>query len=245
MDQALSASWQSDLAAIGRIGAAAAAFLSLLSVIFLLAGILWLVVHLFCSYPVYRLAKKAGREHAWLAFIPIARYYTLASIGEGPVRIPFIKKELRSRAAAFWAYLLFPAVCTAVTVFCLLLAVPFFLIPVAGWLIGALLLLLAAVLSFLASFGAALLLYTFYYDIFTLYRPENRNNDTLAVVCAACTYLGLSPVCFVLLYTLLNRDPHFTGDGAPEAEESAVTETEPKASVAPQEADETEPGPQA
>ncbi|QDI91867.1 hypothetical protein EPH95_12330 [Salicibibacter halophilus] len=55
-------------------------FILVLLVFLLFAFAAGIAVYLLFAFGVFRLAKRGGIENAWLAFIPIAQYYTLSMV---------------------------------------------------------------------------------------------------------------------------------------------------------------------
>lgn len=184
------------------VGAGMVSVFGVLLVVFLIAGFISIALYIAKAIPIYLLSKKAGRKYPWLAFIPIAQGYALATIGEGPVTVPVIKKTIEGRGNAFWISFLIPIAASFIEGFLAVLA----FIPFIGLLFSLLILLVTVAVALVN----ALFLYAFYLDIFRLFQPENTNNTAFAVLCAVCSSIGLDIVSTIFLYTLLKKEPVFT-----------------------------------
>lgn len=198
-------------------GAFMLTFAGVALIICIISLVICLVFHIVRSIPLYILAKKAGRPYPWLAFIPIAQNYTFATIGEGPVAVPLIKKSIASRSAAFWIYI---AVTFAPSIIVSIVSVIISLIPILGFILSF---ALSGFVSIAVAIISALFYYAFIQDIFTLYQPENGNNKTYAIICTVCTALGFSIVGTIFLYTMIKKTPVFPGEADTDAE--IVSET--------------------
>lgn len=68
--------YMNDPAALGAVLGGLFAFLAIFIVIAI-------VLYIFLAIGLYTLAKKEGDELAWLAFIPVAQYYTMGNLVKG------------------------------------------------------------------------------------------------------------------------------------------------------------------
>ena len=191
----------SDLSDIGSaFGIGFAAIAGIAVIVIVIAIVIAIALYIIKAIPIYILSKKAGRNYPWLAFIPIiGQSYTLATIGEGPVTIPLIKKTIANRGTAFW--ILFGISIGVSAVSSILSACA--IIPV----IGILTTLLATLLSVALAVVSGLFYYAFYYDIFVLYQPESTNNKAFAVLCALSPYFCADILSTIFLYTLIKKEP--------------------------------------
>ncbi len=67
------------------------------------------IVHIVSSIPYFNMARKAGFQHAWLAFIPYGQYYVIMTLSHREFNI-FNKFRTNDRKKAFWAYIIVAAV---------------------------------------------------------------------------------------------------------------------------------------
>ncbi len=161
-------------------------------------------LYIFRSIPVYKLAKKAGRKKAWLAWIPIFhsyfRTYVLAdTAGEKPVSFFNGKITIKSRGMSFLAYLgilIFGNGLITATIGILNI------IPLIGQIIGT----FAALLYLVPSVATAFLEYAYLKDTLDLFKENKKSNNTAAIVIVVLDNLAtLGFAQTIYLYTLLSR----------------------------------------
>jgi len=85
------------------------AFLAGLSILFIIVGI---VFYLLFSFGLYTMAQRRNLENPWMAFIPIAQFYTMGEV-IGPVKIANFDVDqpglyLLIGAVALWVLSLIP-----------------------------------------------------------------------------------------------------------------------------------------
>ncbi len=90
--------------------------LALVSIILIVIAVIWgmaiislLVMHIVSSVPYFIMAKKAGFRHAWLAFIPYGQQYVTMTLSHREFSI-FNKFKTKNRKKAFWGYVIVVAV---------------------------------------------------------------------------------------------------------------------------------------
>ena len=191
-----------ELAGLAGAGTIFGAMFAVIAAIWIIALVVVLALYILKAIPIYILSKKAGRNYPWLAFIPYLQTYALATIGEGPVTIPLVKKTIEKRSTAFWIYFAISLGLVAVSMVVGALAA----IPFIGVLFG----LVGVLIPIAVSVVLALFNYAFYYDIFKLYQPENTNNKVFAVLCALSPYICADLLSTIFLYTLIKKAPVFT-----------------------------------
>ncbi len=154
------------------------AYLGIVLAVAAVAAFIGVIVWLLRSVPLYLMAKRTGREHAWLAFVPVAWMYTLADIGKGSVTL-FGKKIAEKRSNAFWIWLavkyLGGTVASAISgvVGIFLSFVPFF---------GALLsMLVAFVLGLIPTVICCFIKYRFLCDALDVCNPA-KDHKVLSIV---------------------------------------------------------------
>lgn len=158
-------------------------------------------LYIFRSIPVYKLAKKAGRKKAWLAWIPLFhscfRTYVLADIaGEKPVSFFNGKITIKSRGMSFLAYLgilIFGngLITTAIGILNM--------IPVFGQIAGS----FTTLLYLVPSVATAFLEYAYLKDALDLFKENKKSNNTAAIVIVVLDNLvTLGFAQTIYLYTL-------------------------------------------
>ena len=183
-----------------------------------------IAVYILMGIPVYRMAKKQGAAHAWLAFLPWGHEYMLLKAGEGqPFRV-FGKRLFKKRTMAFWTYL---AVSLSVSfVLGILSGISGVMTGSMGGIMegmgadGAVMGLAVSGVSLVFSFITMLVgwavnligaLYTWrcLYDIFTLFTPE-KNAMAHSVVATLLNHLlpFIGQIVYiVLLWQASKREP--------------------------------------
>ena len=157
------------------------------------------------AYPTYKLAKKVGYAHAYLAWIPIfgsyCRLFVLAGMpGDRPFEA-FGKFKMKSRGLAFWLYL-------AIVVFggTLITAIIGILnvIPIIGQVIGT----FTSLLYLLPWAITTVMEYVFLKDVLDLFKEDEKANRTASIVVTLLDSLATFGFArTIYLYTLLKRDP--------------------------------------
>lgn len=77
------------------------AILAILGVL-LLFGI---IMYVFESYALFKLAKAVGHNRAWLAWIPYAKNWLMFNLPTKEYKVLAINKVIPSRTVAFWIYI--------------------------------------------------------------------------------------------------------------------------------------------
>lgn len=156
------------------------------------------------SLPHYRLAKKMGYKHAWLAWIPIdlVRIYMLCNI-VGPKTFSLFgdKFKTENRTLSFWAYL---GVDVFGDVIVWLLFFILNLIPFIGQILSGFTFLLNTVPAVIQG----LILYVYMRDILDIFQENKKTNNIIAIVIAVLDSLvtgGLARTIY--LYALWNKNP--------------------------------------
>ncbi len=160
-----------------------------------------IVVWVLEAIPLYKLAKKNGRKHAWLAWVPLFgnyfRMYVLADIpGDKP--FSFGSRSLCSRNMAFWIYVGIEIFGDAL-INIIVLIINFFF-PVVG--------LLALVLPLLPWICTAIMEYIFLKDVIDMFKTDKKSNNVAAIVITVLdNIVTLGFARLIYLYTLLKYAP--------------------------------------
>ena len=152
------------------------------------------IAYLLQTIPLYILSGRKGLENRWLAFIPIAGYYLLSRLGEGPFVLG--KKTLfKSRDAAFWTFIAlryFSTIIIAVAEI-ILAAIPF---------LGQVLALLTGLLPLAIFVAHHVIRGRFIYDMLMYFQPKAQSNGSLSVVTEIASVL-LSDLMLPLVLWML------------------------------------------
>lgn len=146
--------------------------------------IVFLISYLLAAYPLYVMSRNAGLAYPWLAWIPVAQYYNVFTLGGGDFTMFGGSIRIQNRANAFWMYL-------AVTVGGGILSG----IPVLG-----------ALISFLASLFALIAVYRAIRDLFDAFDPDPYANHGVLAVFSTL----ISIVFIVALWVYHNNLPDYS-----------------------------------
>lgn len=192
------------IAASGASVAAAGVFVISL-VIAALHLLLDVIVYLFRTICLFKLAKNAGRTDGWLAFIPIAWHFVLCDLSDAPF-VLFGKQWFKDRRTAFWVWLGvkylggFIISLTSGFICSLLLAV-----PVIGTVLAS---AVGVVLPFVPRILTACMRFRFLYDATEVFRPGRRNNKTFAVMSIVVEeLLSTDLMTLLLLWSMVRSKP--------------------------------------
>ena len=193
------------MALFGLAGTAATVVFGL--IIGLIGIFVWIAFHIFQSIPVYSLAKKTGRKHAWLAWLPLPFFYldelprmfVVANVpGNKEVKIVG-KFKFSSRSVAFWIWV----------------GIYFFgnilwdsVIHIVNGLTGGMLSVIALPLTLVPNVALAWMEYAFLRDVLNMFKEDKKSNNTVAIVCAVID--ALIPYRFaraVCLYSIMKKQP--------------------------------------
>jgi len=192
------------IAASGASIAAAGVFVICLCIA-ALSLLLDVIVYLFRTICLVKLAKKAGRSDGWLAFIPIAWHFVLCDLSDAPFKL-FGKQWFRDRRIAFWVWLgvkyLGGLIISLISgTICSVLM----LIPVIGQVIGP---RVGILLPFVPLVLSACMRYRFLYDATEVFRPGRRNNKTLSVLSILVEeLLSTDFMTLILLWSMVRGKP--------------------------------------
>ncbi len=198
-----------DLADLGITG-----IILLISIITAVVGFIFAVVqYLLASFPVYKLAKKLGRKHAILAWIPVLpqyfRMYVIADMaGDKAVSVFNGKITLKNRFTSFWIYLCI-AICGNTIVDVLSLFLNF--IPGLGMLLS----LATTILSLAPTFITALFEYAYFRDMLNIFKADKKSNNTTAIVITVLDVFLFGWAKVVYLYTMLKLEPITESEAEP------------------------------
>lgn len=194
----------SDIAGAGSTLALSAVFMVLFGV-FVINILLDIVVYLFRTVCLYKLAKNAGRTDGWLAFIPIAWHFVLCDLSDRPFEL-FGKRWFNDRRKAFWVWLgvkylgaWIVGLISGVIVSILML------LPVVGSLLAS---VVGIALPFVPLFLSAAMRYRFLYDATEVFKPGARNNKTLAMISIVVEeLLSTDLMMLLLLWSMVRCKP--------------------------------------
>ena len=194
----------SDIAGAGSTLALSAVFMVLFGV-FVINILLDIVVYLFRTVCLYKLAKNAGRTDGWLAFIPIAWHFVLCDLSDRPFEL-FGKRWFNDRRKAFWVWLgvkylgaWIVGLISGVIVSILML------LPVVGSLLAS---VVGIALPFVPLFLSAAMRYRFLYDATEVFKPGARNNKTLAMISIVVEeLLSTDLMTLLLLWSMVRCKP--------------------------------------
>ena len=194
----------SDIAGAGSTLALSAVFMVLFGV-FVINILLDIVVYLFRTVCLYKLAKNAGRTDGWLAFIPIAWHFVLCDLSDRPFEL-FGKRWFNDRRKAFWVWLgvkylgaWIVGLISGVIVSILML------IPVVGSLLAS---VVGIALPFVPLVLSAAMRYRFLYDATEVFKPGVRNNKTLAILSIVVEeLLSTDLMTLLLLWSMVRCKP--------------------------------------
>ena len=155
------------------------------------------------AIPIYLLAKKLGREHAWLAWVPIFgaefRLWVLSDIAcEKPFTVYKEKYTIKNRANSFWLYVAIKyfgaAVISAVV------GVVSAIIPLIGSV--------SAVLMLLPTVACAIIEYVYLRDVLDIFKENNEaNKKTSFFITLLDSFVTLGFARIFYLFTLLKCSP--------------------------------------
>ena len=161
------------------------------AVVILICLALALGILIVMGIPYFRMAKRQGLSHAWLAFIPIGNVWVMFNLPRREFNL-FNKYIQTDRSKVFVHYLLFSLLSGVVAVPIGMLAV----IPVLGWLIY----MAYIILICLVLYG---IIWRINYDIYMTYGMED--NAMLFSI------LGIffPIITIVMAFIIMNREPNF------------------------------------
>lgn len=155
------------------------------------------------AIPIYLLAKKLGREHAWLAWVPIFgaefRLWVLSDIAcEKPFTVYKEKYTIKNRANSFWLYVAIKyfgaAVISAVV------GVVSAIIPLIGSV--------SAVLMLLPTVACAIIEYVYLRDVLDIFKENKEaNKKTSFFITLLDSFVTLGFARIFYLFTLLKCSP--------------------------------------
>ncbi len=163
--------------------------------IFLFVIVIIVISMIIVGYPYYRMAKKVGLPHAWLAFIPIANVYIMLNLPQREFNIfDWIKTNDRSKV--FWIYLIsIPAVSAAGILIGILSGIP---------IIGLIFVLLSYLLSFAYYVACGILNWRISYDILMTYGMAEH------ALWASIVGVFVPIVMVVFSFIIMNNEPDYT-----------------------------------
>lgn len=155
-------------AAAGDFAGAASAFIGIFLIVYLLVLGFSLISYVLNAVGMYRIAKRRGIHHAWLAWIPVGANWLLGSISDHYQYVA--KQKVTSRRKILLALSIASLVVSA------LFTALFTVLTIAGEDAGVFLGLGLMLVSCLGIMGltiaAAAFFYISYYDLFQSCRPD-------------------------------------------------------------------------
>ena len=164
-----------------------------------------IIVYLFRTVCLFKLAKNAGRSGAWLAFIPIAWHFVLCDLSDAPFAL-FGKQWFKDRRTAFWVWLAVKYLGgTVISLTSGLIASLLLAIPVIGTVLAS---VVGVVLPFAPRVLTACMRYRFLFDATEVFRPGRRNNKTFAAVSIIVEeFLSTDLMTTLLLWSMVRSKP--------------------------------------
>ena len=167
-----------------------------------------LLVFVLEAIPLFKISKKVGRSSAWLVWLSwlpiVGNYlstYVLSDVlGNKPLKL-VDKFIIENRLLSFWIYVginLFGS--SLITAFIGMVNV----IPFVGQVIGA----CSTLLYLLPMIATAWIEYAYLRDVLNLFKPDQKSNNTTAIVIAildALVTFGFARAFY--LYTVMNKEP--------------------------------------
>ncbi len=178
---------------------------------FLLSVAQWLTL----AIPLYKLAVKAGRKNAWVAWIPlVGNVYTMMDIA-GDKEIPVFKKfVIKNRIHGFWLWVLI--VVLGNVIWTATMAILAAAVSATG--IGSLVSPAFAILEFVPTILMLYLEVVFLKDLLDVFKPDKAANKNTAILLTILD--SVLPYNFVrafYLFSLLKLDPLPVTEETPEA----------------------------
>lgn len=181
-------------------------------------GIVWaIIVHIVSSIPYFNMARKAGFQHAWLAFIPYGQYYVIMTLSHREFNI-FNKFRTNDRKKAFWAYVIVAAVGVIINICNTFLdgiseglstlseasEDPSVLtISLIGIIVIFLLYLVLVAVTFVVNLVAYLIRWRAHYDLLMTYGMESH------AMWASIVSLFVPLVIIVFSFIIMNKEPDY------------------------------------
>lgn len=145
----------------------------------LIAVVVSILCYVLFSYPLYQMAVKAGLENAWLAWIPVARMYTLCMLGKDDFEL-FGQWRFPQRSYGFWGYVI---------------------LVIAGWILGKIP-LIGGILAFACWVAKVIIVWRMSYDLIRTYGDSGADGMVLSIISAI-----IPLVLIVVLWMYRNNEP--------------------------------------
>lgn len=182
--------------------------------IMIVSAIICLVIALAFQYveaiPTFKIAKKNGVDHAWIALIPIlpCRLYILSKIA-GDKEISFFGKvTIKNRLVAFLIWLgVYLIGVPLMTFIAGLIGGVLGLIPVIGIILAA---LVGFVLGLVPAAVTWLIEYSFLRDVLDIYKEDKHSNNTTSIVISVLSCFFTRLVRGIYLWTLIKKEPLYS-----------------------------------
>lgn len=197
--------------------------------IIVMASLLGMVImHIASAIPYFIMARKAGSDHAWLAFIPYGQQYVAMTLPHREFNI-FNKFKTNNRKKAFWAYIIISAITVVINTIMDALEMVQKEIEIAldtsnagaGLLAGLLVVLLVSLVclavSLAATFANCMIKWRTWYDILNTYKMEQH------AMWASIVSLFFPIIMVVFSYIIMNTEPDY-GFGNYYVTEDAIVE---------------------
>lgn len=209
----LTRSSMSDEEAMALVGI----ILIVFGIIYLIALVWGVIVHIVSSIPYFNMARKAGFTHAWLSFIPYGQFYVITTLSHREFNI-FNKFRTMNRKKAFWIYMIFVAVSVVIN-----MTNSFFdgiseglsamaessnevsvsMVALIGMLLIILLSLIILVVSLAVAFASYVMRWRMYYDLLMTYGMEQH------AMWASIVSLFVPLVIIVFSFIIMNKEPDY------------------------------------
>lgn len=171
-------------------GIFALGFFGIVLFIIIFVLILGLLTYFVSAFPLYKLAKNAGLNYPWLAFIPIAQTYVLFMLPHKPFSMFKSKFFMEKRDTAFAIYILMTL--AGPTIIGGIAAIPFL-----GTIISPVLSLALTVLLIIAKFYI-------YNDLYETYLNGNSNIILFDILSILFPIVGI-----IMFWVIMNKEPNY------------------------------------
>lgn len=187
------------LASLGIAG-----FLIMVAIIGIIVGlVVAIVTWVLEAIPIFLLAKKVGRDNAWLAWVPIFgaefRLWVLSDIAvDKPFTVYKEKYTIKNRANSFWLYVTIKYFGAAVI--SSVVGVVSAIIPLIGSV--------SAVLMLLPAVACAIIEYVYLRDVLDIFKENKEaNKKATFFITLLDSFVTLGFARIVYLFTLLKCSP--------------------------------------
>lgn len=167
---------QSELEDMMEVLFSSTVVLTIVGIICLVGIVIFAAYYVLSAIGLYRMAKKAGYDKAWLAWIPYANIWLMFNLPKNEYRVLALNKEISDRSNAFWIYI---AIMYGTNIAFMILE----FIPIINWIVA----ILSPLVSVALILANIFMMYPVYKDLFSMFLPESTAKN-YAVASMICTY---------------------------------------------------------